>query len=328
MSPQEKKEDNPTCCYVFSFLGFLALVGTAGFFIWYLAIRKGSEDGDLFGKSPTSSVNNTQPTLFPTASPSFAPSTSTPFPTGQNFAKLCENTAGMNNFLQKNINNKFYLIEMVQFKDVTKTGSYDRYYSELRDLNTLFYMKEGDNIYDQILITEFDGGGDFTDKIMENNDADFVTALEERGKQLSRDDIFVAKLNAEISTLYPNLVNGVNDSSTAPYSPVAFHVHGMKFVTSPYDGRLDVAKFDAETATLRSDNNVFGQAWFDVQAACRGTNQKYDQVRIESIKSWTDYANVISRQSWVDAQSDRNKGLDSSISFTETVTADEFTNMY
>jgi len=270
----------------------------------------------------------------PSEAPSQFPTTETNFPTSFDFKYLCtknDNPSRLYDFLRRNENERVYMIEMIRFKDKEVTQQYDEtYMEEIENLaeRIVFYLEDGDNVYDRILITEYLGGQSFKENVLEGIES---RILEKRAQILERDDIFLAKLNSDVERLYSRFVEGVDEDRNNRYNPVTFHVHGMKF--APNGGRDDVTKFDDATFNLKADNSIFVQAWFDIEATCTTTSGnsdalKYDQVRIESIRDWDDYANILPQARWVNAQRDRQDGLDSVFSFSETMEAGLYQRMY
>jgi len=320
-----EKIDKGICCPqtkhqgwngIFAFLGFVTIATTGGFFLWL---------GLVVPVFPR--------TIAASSTPSAAPTSDTPVPTSLNFGKLCQIPDNrLQQFLEKIGNNELYMIEMIKFLPDADKDLYDDWREAIENYydDVVFYM-ERDNAdleYDRVLITRFDSARDFRFKILENDDLDNALRKREEMNLLDKDDIFMATLNYDVPNLYKTLGDGPESDEPSRYRPEAFFLHGMKFV--PGTGRRDVAVFDKDTERIKFENDIYSQAWFDVDAVCNSFNfRNYDQIRIESLQSFEDYGKALTQPEWVKAQRSRTDGLNPSISFSDIFyRSDIYYNLY
>jgi len=290
---------------IYSFLAFAIVATLAGLSIWFF------------------STHRLPQTMAPSATPSASPTTETPFPTTRSGERMCPSP---DNRFQKVLEDfedkKLFLIEMIRFDG--NTDKYDDYFDELNDFAKIVFdmndFNSGNGRYDRVVITLFNRGEDFRNFI-----SDEGSVIRFRNGNLIQDELYMATLNEDIPKLYPELGVGP-ESNGVPYEPEAFQVLGLKFVMG---GRRDVASFDRATAQLKANNYLFGQAWFDIQAICNDSgSQRYDQIRVESIQTFSDFGNVINQPVWLDASRDREDGLERPASYSDIMEGDIYSNMY
>jgi len=287
----------------------VVVLAAVGFLVYYFVFQP-----DEAGKSlPTSPTSPTPPSPTPLSPTPVDPSSK------DALENLCsdENTEGkMQSVL--NLDEEIIIIEAVDFRNNDEElafGLYEQLLTDMDDVEILFQMKLDD--WDLGLITKFKNGQVFRDNFLNNDDMQSILSSR---KEIQNSQMWATTLSSDVPDMYPELIGPTG-------SPSHLLFHGITF-TEP-NGREKVAIFDEQTKELKSDNNYFTLGWFDVAATCIGEEDKYDQFRIESIRSISEYSNVFSDEIWVPASKQRTEGTDLSVSFTDLISDySTISNMY
>jgi len=345
----EKDSGSGCCsrrCFFLNLLIILA-VGGAGFAVWWFffdgKVTFNQVLGDVF--APLEPEARGPPTSSPNSAPrTFAPTiTSSPTSSDDILDAFCpdDNTLGARRFL-KTQRRTFYVIELVKFGNSLGKKRYEDYKTFMKDNiirqaggEVAFdFVKDGGSKFEAVFVVRYPSGNAFRRFVME--ETTMAPMLDRRKSLLTEDSIYFTTLNEDVSNLYPALSYGPQFYSTPAflesnpqfYNPEAFLIHAVKFLSTPVlDGREKVAVFDAETEDLKSANGIFAHGWLDIISTCRGKINKFDQIRIESIKTFEDMGEAMSTNDWVKAQRSREEGLEP-VSFSSHAFYNDFSNLY
>eukprot|EP00546_Thalassionema_frauenfeldii_P002329 CAMPEP_0178938556 /NCGR_PEP_ID=MMETSP0786-20121207/26397_1 /TAXON_ID=186022 /ORGANISM="Thalassionema frauenfeldii, Strain CCMP 1798" /LENGTH=342 /DNA_ID=CAMNT_0020617289 /DNA_START=73 /DNA_END=1101 /DNA_ORIENTATION=- len=302
-----------TCCSPLLIILMVVVVLTAVGFLVYYFVFQPDEAVKSLPTSPTSPTSKTTPSPTPLSPTPVDPSSKLAL------ENLCsdENTEGkMQSVL--NLEEEIIIIEAVNFRNNNEEmafGLYEQLLTDMDDVEVLFQMELPD--WDMGLFTKFKNGQVFRDDFLNNDEMQSIVSSR---KQIQNSKMWATTLSSDVPAMYPELIGPTG-------SPDRLLFHGITF-TEP-NGREKVAIFDEATKELKSENNYFTLGWFDVAATCIGEEDKYDQFRIESMRSIAEYANVFSDEIWVPASKQRTEGSDLTVSFTDFVKDwTKISNMY
>jgi len=244
-------------------------------------------------------------------------------------SKLCSTSNDFNqiqNFLEsESSDNEVYMIEMLKFQNEQLYREYMDYLVDdilpkidgaelvFRLARTYQFNDEPD--WDEVMIIKYPNGPSYLEKVLEQDNG-IGEMLERRNAGLQSSYVWATTLNTDVVDKYSELVN-------IPLEKTDLFFHAIKF-KSP-NGRADVARFDERTKEIKSANELYAQAWLDVQASCAfGDSFDYDQIRIETIGG---YSAAIVEEDWIEGSEFRVDGIE-----TTSISAFTFneisTNLY
>jgi len=281
--------------------------------------------------------NNNNNSNIPTPSP--VPIVDEPVTDESNLlSELCTTNNDFNQmkiFLQAaSTNVEVYMIEMLKFKNEQLYREYMDYLindvlPNINGAELVFRMEKIFQVneepeWDEVMIIKYPNGPIYLEKVLEQdngigNNADremIKEMLERRNAGLQSSYVWATTLNNEVVNKYSKLVD-VSSKKTDLF------FHAIKF-KSP-NGRANVAKFDERTEEVKSANEIYSQAWLDIQASCiSGDSYEYDQIRIETLGN---YATLLTEEDWTEGSQFRVDGVEPS-SISAFASYDISTNLY
>mmetsp|Transcript_32992 Transcript_32992/g.49840 ORF Transcript_32992/g.49840 Transcript_32992/m.49840 type:complete len:718 (+) Transcript_32992:52-2205(+) len=114
---------------------------------------------------------------------------------------------------------------------------------------------------------------------------------------------------------------------TPPLSqnPESILFHVLDF-NETNDGRSLVYQFNNMTSVDKYRYGLRNLGWLEVEAMCVG-EQRFDQIRFESVSSFSEYGNLFFSENWIEASTLRTEGITSQ-SYTSISTPILFRNLY
>eukprot|EP00546_Thalassionema_frauenfeldii_P010439 CAMPEP_0178912244 /NCGR_PEP_ID=MMETSP0786-20121207/10151_1 /TAXON_ID=186022 /ORGANISM="Thalassionema frauenfeldii, Strain CCMP 1798" /LENGTH=918 /DNA_ID=CAMNT_0020584797 /DNA_START=263 /DNA_END=3019 /DNA_ORIENTATION=- len=229
----------------------------------------------------------------------------------------------MDDLVSNNNNEPFYVIELVQFQQPYGEFLYHTKYTEaleqidgvelINNVTRTSQFPSGKPVWDQAIMLKLDSLESFLQfSAMVSNDRNNAILTE-------NSMVWFANLDSDLYNWHPELLVVVDNNNTA--APLSFSMallHVLKFQNENL-----VNAFDQETKPLKFENGIATQAWWNVVGKCSSgatLDVDVDQLRLEFIPSWQQYARAIMDPTWLESSKLREAGVDDEATFSAFVT--------